>query len=52
MGRSLHLVQIAALAGFLGMTDIGREYFVVQGVLFVAFGAYAFMTRNRAGEAA
>ncbi len=43
---------IAALAGFLGMTDIGREYFVVQGVLFVAFGAYAFMTRNRAGEAA
>jgi TRAP transporter 4TM/12TM fusion protein len=41
------LFAVAAFAGFLGMTDVGKEYFVVQGVVFFGLGAYAFMTRSR-----
>jgi len=41
------LFAIAALCGFLGMTEVGNEYFAVQGALFVLLGAYAYMSRHR-----
>jgi TRAP transporter 4TM/12TM fusion protein len=38
---------IAALCGFLGMTDMGYEYFVAQGLVFLPLAGYAYMTRHR-----
>ena len=41
------LFAIATLCGFLGMTDVGKEYFIAQAAIFFPLAAYAYLTRGR-----